>query len=92
MQTGNRIQVPLRLSPELYERVRRNARKEQRSFNSYVEHTLDKATELIFPKISDDFEVSDEIKAFGKCHFVRPSQEELDADPRLAYLVDKYGI
>ncbi len=92
MGTTNRIQTAIRLSPELYERVKRNARREHRSFNSYVEHVLDKSTELVFPKISDDYEISEEIKAFGKCHLVRPPQEELDADPKLAYLVEKFGI
>lgn len=92
MPATNRIQAAIRLSPELYERVKRNARREHRSFNSYVENVLDKATELEFPKIPDDFKISEEIKAFGKCHFVRPSQEELDADPKLAYLVEKFGL
>ena len=93
MEAPNRIQTAIRLSPELYERVKRNARREHRSFNSYVEHVLDKSTELVFPKISDDYEVSEEIKALGaRGHMVRPSQEELDADPKLAYLVEKYGI
>ena len=44
--------------PELYERVKRNARREYRSFNSYVENVLDKATELEFPKIPDDYALS----------------------------------
>ena len=93
MQTPSRIQTAIRLSPELYERVKRNARREHRSFNSFVEHVLDKSTELVFPKISDDYEVSEEIRSLGASHpLLRPAQKELEADPKLAHLVDKYGI
>ena len=66
MQTPSRIQTAIRLSPELYERVKRNARREHRSFNSFVEHVLDKSTELVFPTISDDYEVSEEIPPPGR--------------------------
>ena len=89
-----RVQTVLRLPPELMERVKRSARKEKSSFNSYVEHTLDKNTDLIFPKLKpEDFIISDEIKSLaGSSTFVRPSQEELDADPRLAYLIEKFQL
>ena len=40
META-RLQTVLRLPPELMERVKRVARKEKRSFNSYVEHILE---------------------------------------------------
>ena len=39
-----RIQTVLRLPPELMDRVKRGARKEKCSFNSYVERILDEAT------------------------------------------------
>ena len=88
------VQTTIRLPKELMERVKRQARREQRSFNSYVEHTLDKSTELVFPKLKpEDFIISDDIKRLsGSVHFVRPSQEELDADPKLAYLVEKFKL
>lgn len=93
METPARIQTVLRLPTELYQRVKRNAKKEHRSFNSYVEHILDKETEIVIPKLGPDFEISDEIKRLsGTVHFRRPSKEELDADPKLAYLVEKYGL
>ena len=88
------VQTTIRLPKELMDRVKRQARREHRSFNSYVEHTLDKSTELVFPKLKpEDFIISDEIKSLaGSTHFVRPSQEELDADPRLAYLIEKFKL
>ena len=83
----------IRLSPELMERVKRHAKREHRSFNSFVENVLDRATEPIFPKLGPDFKVSDEIRSFqGSVKFKRPSQKEIDADPKLAYLVKKFGL
>ena len=76
------------------DRIKIQARREHRSFNSYVEHTLDKSTELVFPKLKpEDFIISDEIKNLAAsipAH--RFTQEELDADPKLAYLVEKYKL
>jgi len=83
----------IRLSPELMERVKRHAKREHRSFNSFVENVLDRATEPVFPKLGPDFKVSDEIRSFqGSVQFKRPSQKEIDADPKLAYLVKKFGL
>lgn len=87
------VQTTVRLPIELVNRVKRQAKRENRSFNSFVEHTLDKATELVFPKLKpEDFIISDEIKNLTAKNFRRPSQEELDADPKLAYLVEKYKL
>lgn len=92
-ETVVRTQTVLRLPQELYARVKRQARRENRSFNSYVEHVLDKETEIVFPKLPPDFKVSDEIKRLsGTVHLRKLSKEELDADPKLAYLVEKYGL
>ena len=87
------VQTTIRLPKELMDRIKIQARREHRSFNSYVEHTLDKSTELVFPKLKpEDFVISDEIKNLTAKNFRRPSQEELDADPKLAYLVEKYKL
>ncbi|MBR5736769.1 MAG: toxin-antitoxin system HicB family antitoxin [Bacteroidales bacterium] len=86
-----RIQTVLRLPPELMDRVRRNARKQKCSFNSYVEQILDQATEPRFPSIPDDFQVGAEIEGLGRFSYVDPSADELRADPKLAYLWQKYG-
>ncbi len=87
------VQTTVRLPIELVNRVKRQAKRENRSFNSFVEHTLYKATELVFPKLKpEDFIISDEIKSLTAKNFRRPSQEELDADPKLAYLVEKFKL
>ncbi|MBP5566739.1 MAG: toxin-antitoxin system HicB family antitoxin [Bacteroidales bacterium] len=85
-----RVQVIVRLKPELMARVKRAARRENRSMNSFVERTLEKATGLEFPKLPKDFKVSDEILSLGGTIAV-PTQEMLDKDAKLAYLWGKYG-
>ena len=87
-----KVLTTIRLSPELMERVKRHAKREHRSFNSFVENALDRATEPVFPKIGPDFKVSDEILSLRATSFKRPPQEVIDADPKLAYLVKKFGL
>ena len=89
-----KVQTAIRLTPELLERVKRHAKREHRSFNSFVEYALDRVTEPVFPKfIGLDYKISDEIRQFqGSVRFKRPTQKQLDADPKLAYLVEKFGL
>lgn len=87
-----KVLTTIRLSPELMERVKRHAKREHRSFNSFVENALDRVTEPVFPKIGPDFRVSDEILSLRATSFKRPPQEVIDADPKLAYLVKKFGL
>ena len=85
-----RVQTIVRLRPELMARVKRASKRENRSVNSFIEHTLEKATGLEFPKLPKDFKVSDEILSLGGTIGV-PTQEMLDKDAKLAYLWEKYG-
>jgi hypothetical protein len=85
-----RVQTILRLSPELMARVKRVAKRENRSVNSFLEHTIEKAVGLEFPKLPKDFKVSDEILNLACFDLPRPTQEELDNDPKYAYLYEKY--
>jgi hypothetical protein len=88
-----RVQTAFRLTPELLARVKREARKEGISVNRFVERTLEKATELVFPKLPPDFKVDEDFRHMVECIQFRPfTKEELDADPKLAYLVDKFGL
>ncbi len=85
-----RVQTIVRLRPDLLARVKRAAKRENRSVNSFIEQTLDKATGLEFPKLPPDFEVSDEILGLACLELPNPTQEELDNDPKYAYLYEKY--
>ena len=86
-----RIQTILRLRPEVMARVKRNARKMNCSFNSYVERLLDRDMAVEFPRLPEDFKVSEEIRALHCLPLEQPSPEQLALDPKLAYLWDKYG-
>jgi len=91
MQTTERVQTVLRLPKPLYERVKMKAAKENLSFNAYVETALDKFAGLKLPKIPKDYKIADEILALvpKKSSFTMPSKEELEKDPKLAYLIEK---
>ena len=73
------MQTAIRLTPELLERVKRSAKREHRSVNSFIENILDKATEPVYPRIGPDFRVSDEILSLRSTSYRRPSQETIDA-------------
>lgn len=87
-----RQSVLIRLRPELMARAKRQARMEHLSFNAFVEKTLEKAVELEWPVIPPDYKVSEEIRSLtcipGNW---RPTQEQLDADPRLAHIWEEMG-
>ncbi len=92
MQT-ERIQTAIRLDADLYNRIRRRAHIEKRSINSYIEKVLDDHTKVIYPASSPDLTISEVIRSMAGS--VKPrkfTQEELDADPKLAYLVKKLGL
>ena len=90
MSNVQRTQTVIRLRPEVMARVKRKARQEGRSFNSYVESILEKSTGIEWPTIPKDFKVSDEILNMRCFRLEKPSKEELEADPKLAYLWEKY--
>lgn len=90
META-RIQTVLRLQPEVMARAKRKARKMKCSFNSYIEQLLDKDTLVEFPRIPEDFPISEEVCALHCLRLDEPSPEQLAQDPKLAYLWEKYG-
>lgn len=90
META-RIQTAFRFTPELLGRLKRQAQREHKSLNAYVENILDRETRLEWPKLPKDFKVSEEILRMNGCiKLEEPSEEELKNDPKLAYLWKKY--
>lgn len=101
MATARTVQTAFRFTPDLLTRLKLKARREHKSVNAYVEHLIEKdlgkdedryealyrelakikLPEKISPKVND---------LLGICSEVDYSQEELDADPRLAYLIEKH--
>ena len=91
--TVTRVQTAFRLTPELLTLIRRAAKKEKMSVNRLVERTLEREFKPDFPKIPSDFTIDDDILSLAVVQEFRPfTKEELDADPKLAYLVEKNNL
>ena len=89
MRTAERkVQTAFRLSPSLISRLKRQAEREHKSLNAFVETTLEKSVEIEWPKLPKDFPVSKEILNL-RCgiKWVEPTKEELEADPKLARIL-----
>ena len=91
MDSPTRIQTAFRFTPELLERMKRTAKRRNLSLNRLVAETMDRETRLELPKLPKDFKVSDEILSMHCIHFTEPTPEEMEEDPKLAYLWEKYG-
>lgn len=88
---SKKVQTGLRLDPMLLERLKRKAKAENKTFNGYVEGLLEKALEPVFPRLrrEDYLESDPELEALIRelsQMVLPPTQEELDADPRLAHI------
>ena len=86
-----KTQTAFRFPPELLERMKRKARKRNLSLNAYAQDLFERDTRFDLPVLPADFKVSDEIRSMHCIHFTEPTPEELAADPKLAYLWEKYG-
>lgn len=86
MKTVSRQQMIIRLQPRIMEKVKYMAKKEKLSVNAYVEKVLDEATLAKIPKLPKDFQIDPVIASYS--NVMREfTQEELDADPRLAHIM-----
>lgn len=86
MAEMTRIQTAFRLPPELLERMKKAAKRNGLSLNAYAENLFERDTRIRLPKLPKDYTVSEDILAL-RCtgHWVEPTREELEADPRLAH-------
>lgn len=85
------IQTAFRIPEDLLARIKREAKRRGTSVNAYVVDILDKETEVVWPKLPKDFKVSQEILNLRCVNELRePTPEELEADPKLEYLWNKY--
>lgn len=90
IQMEARIQTAFRLRPELLSRLKHQAEKQNKSVNAYVEDILSRETRLGWPKLPKDYTASPEILSMHCFKLNEPTAEELAADPKLAYLWNKY--
>lgn len=89
METTQKVQTGLRLSPTLIARLKLEAKRNHMSFNGYVENLLDNTTMPRLPKLErKDYLPSREILQLGST-IPAFTQEELDNDPKLVYLLSE---
>lgn len=86
-----RIQTAFRLPQDLVTRLKYKARQQKKSLNAFVQDLLEREAGSTWPVLPEGFKVSDEIKGLRVASLPKPSERELDADPKLAYLWNKYG-
>lgn len=88
METIAKEQLLVRVKPALLARLKWNAKKEDISMNAYVERELEAISKPVLPKLPKDFEISPFVRAMSGI-IPMPTQEMLDADPKLAYILGK---
>ena len=83
MENTTRIQTGIRLEASLYEKLKRNAKKERRSLNNYITRILENTVETDIPKLDpSSFEIDDDLKQLGGL-IGSVSDEQIQQDPRL---------
>ena len=89
MESTALIQTGIRMKASLYERLKRNAKRENRSLNNSVVHLLDTATAPVIPSLNlQDYPIDEDILQLGEL-LQEPTPENLENDPKLAYLLSK---
>ncbi|MBQ0077276.1 MAG: hypothetical protein KBS55_01400 [Bacteroidales bacterium] len=93
------VQTAFRFSPGLVKDMKNKARREGKSVNAYVENLIKKDIgteseryEAIYRELAQwtpPEKVRPEIEALSS-YAVEYTQDEIDADPRLAYLLEKH--
>ena len=77
------IQTGIRISKTLYDRLKRNAKREKRSLNNYITGILEAATEPSIPRlVRAEFEPDDDLRDLGRVIGEIPA-EKIERDPRL---------
>ena len=91
METANRVQTAFRLEESLLRRLKKKAREQKKSLNSYVETLLmaDVRDEPEFPKVSLPVRHSPRVTSMLGILPAAFSEEELLEDDKLAYILSK---
>ena len=88
MESIIRTQTVIRLPAELMARLKYQARREKMSFNAFVERTLEESTHVKMPALP---ELTEEDRTWAAKYKIIPSPtpEQLEDDPKLAYIMNK---
>lgn len=90
METITRTQTVIRFREDILSRARYKAKQQSMSLNAYLERVVEEAVEPQIPKLPTAFKVSDFVKSLSSV-ISAPSQAELAADSKLAYILGKGG-
>ena len=101
MKPASKIQTAFRFDPGLLDRMKRAAKKENKSHNAFVEDIMEEKVgrEIVFPKIPKDFKASEEALSYAVDCKLDPRYEGLSASEQAALdkvikyerLKEKYG-
>ena len=84
---STRVQTGLRFPPVLINKLKAKAKRNNMSFNRYVENVLKKDVEGEFPHLNrEDFIKDNRFLAFGKM-IPDFTKEQIEADPKLAHIL-----
>lgn len=88
METIARIQTVIRFREDILNRARFKAKQKNMSLNAYLEEVVTQAVKPRIPKLPKDFKIDRDIARFSGL-MPTPTQEQLAADDRLAYIYNK---
>ena len=88
METIIREQTVIRFRKEVLNRARFKAKQNNMSLNAYLEEIVEEAVKPKIPKLPKDFKIDPEIEALSGM-IPAPTKEMLEADDRLAYIINK---
>ncbi|MBO4340500.1 MAG: toxin-antitoxin system HicB family antitoxin [Bacteroidales bacterium] len=86
--TSTKVQTVIRIPEELYVKAKYKAKQQNISFNSYMEQVLANALRPAIPKLPKDFKISPVVELFSGM-LTPPTEEQLAADDKLAYIWNK---
>ncbi len=88
METVTRAQTVIRFREDILNRARYKAKQQNMSLNAYLEHVVEEAVKPQIPKLPKDFKIKPAIERLSGI-MPAPTQEQLAADDRLAYIYNK---
>lgn len=88
MEAITRVQTVIRFREDVLNRARYKAKQQNMSLNAYLEHVVEEAVKPQIPKLPKDFKIIPAVERLSGI-MPAPTQEQLAADDRLAYIYNK---
>lgn len=88
MEAITRVQTVIRFREDVLNRARYKAKQQSMSLNAYLEHVVEEAVKPQIPKLPKDSKIIPAVERLSGI-MPAPTQEQLAADDRLAYIYNK---